>query len=165
MPAVGIFRLHLAGLGRPQLLQRAAGLLNPIVAGPGVAPRTSFRCRARSSVLPPVCRRERVSPIRTWHSWQSVGPSPEDFLSHPTRIRQRADLLPLALHHQGPLRMGVDMSQPCRIAKPTIRHDPGGWQPPAPPRQDRPGPIQHNLQLRPLVAARAVGTHGVWGGR
>src|SRR6266850_1974937 len=61
-----------------------------------------------------------------------------------------------------PLLGGVDMSPPCRIAQPTSRHDPGGWQPPAPPRQDRPGPIPPARPPRPLGAAGAAGPHGVW---
>src|SRR6266850_4871323 len=61
-----------------------------------------------------------------------------------------------------PLLGGVDMSPPCRLAQPTSRHDPGGWQPPAPPRQDRPGPLPPARPPRPLGAAGAAGPHGVW---
>jgi hypothetical protein len=182
MSVVSLLRLHLAGLGRQQVLQRAEGLLNPTAPAP--SPDQAWRRNGRlpaeqveaffpcfvdqhecdtsiggtrgrePGIAAP--RRLRALPPRP------VGWGPEVCPGDPTPIGQREDVPPFALHKPRPSQVRLDVGHQGRVSKPTIRHDQRRWQPSAPPLQDRPCPIQHDLPPRQLIAAGSAGPHGVW---
>jgi hypothetical protein len=181
MPIVGRFRLHLAGLGGQQVLQRAEMMFNPTSSPPG-PDQTWCRdeCLPAEQVEALVSRfidnDERDPPIGGAGCGESgipdpwylgaltpgpVGQGPEVLARHPAPIKQVEDVGALPLHQQQALQVAGYMRHHLRVPEPTIGHYQGRGQPQTQLLQGGPGPVQHDLQPRQLVAAGPSGPHRV----